>query len=153
MSKIKEYDNKCVKIIDKFGEEFLGICTYNNKEYNLCEFGTNEESLDIINFKFYKSIIKKVIILEDENDWYNKFINSYGLIEKLNVEDGIDSIYEVLYSNCKEHILRLLLYIDENVDKKSNYYNEIVNLLSDYLKYEEDENIVTLINKIIKEGL
>ena len=74
--KLSKYDNKCIKILDKFGYEYEGNCSYCGKEYNYHEYGRNEESLQILNYMFYKDTIKKIIVLD------NGFIDDYGLIEK-----------------------------------------------------------------------
>ena len=47
--KLKKYDNKCVRILDIFGNEYEGNCVYNDREYNYHEFGRDEECLQILN--------------------------------------------------------------------------------------------------------
>ena len=111
---LKKYDNKLVRITDIDDNQYEGICAYSNEEFNECEFGTDEESLDIICIKFYKSNIKNVEIIKE-------FSSEYGQLEELITSFGDDLIEEVFDSEEDEHIYRLLKYIkDKNIkiDKK-----------------------------------
>jgi hypothetical protein len=45
--RLNKYDDKCIKIIDIFGNIYEGNCTYCCREYNLHEFGRDEECLQI----------------------------------------------------------------------------------------------------------
>ena len=131
-----KYDNKLVRIIDIDNNRYEGICSYNNKEFNECEYGTNEESLDITCIKFYKSNIKRVEII-------NEFSNEYGSLEELIIE-STDLIEEVLESEEDEHIYRLLKCIEDKnikVDKK---------LLLELLKYNKDEKIISIVKTILE---
>lgn len=138
MSLIK-YDNKLVKLMSVDNKEYEGICYYNNEEFNECEYGINEESLDITCLKFYKSNIKKVEII-------NKFSEEYGELEKLIIESGDDLIDEVFESEEDEHIYRLLRCI---IDKKYKVDKEILLKL---LKYSNDEKIINIV-KVILESM
>ena len=132
-----KYDDKLVRITDTDNNQYEGICYYNNEEFNECEYGTNEESLDITCIKFYKSNIKKVEIID-------KFSKDYDNLEELIVKD-YDLIDEVFESEEDEHIYRLLLCIidkDIKVDKE---------LLLKLLKYNKDERIIKIV-KIILEN-
>ena len=135
---ITKYDDKLVRITDKDNNQYEGICYYNNKDFNDCEYGRNEESLDITCIKFYKSFIKKVEII-------NSFSNEYGKLEELIVEDGDDLIDEVFNSEEDEHIYRLLKYI---VDKNIKVGNK---LLLDLLKYNKDKRIINIVNNILEK--
>ena len=53
---LKKYDDKLVRITDKFNDVFEGICMYNDKDYTEHEFGINEESLQMPSMLFYKGI-------------------------------------------------------------------------------------------------
>ena len=126
-----KYDNKLVRITDINNDQYEGICSYNNEEFNECEYGTNEESLDIICIKFYKSDIKKVEIID-------KFSKDYSKFEESIIE--YDLIDEVFVREEDEHIYRLLKYIvDKNIkiDKK----------LLDLLKNSKDKRIMNLVKK------
>ena len=125
------YDGKLVRITDINNDQYEGICSYNNEEFNECEYGTNEESLDIICIKFYKSDIKKVEIID-------KFSKDYSKFEESIIE--YDLIDEVFVREEDEHIYRLLKYIvDKNIkiDKK----------LLDLLKNSKDKRIMNLVKK------
>ena len=135
---ITKYDDKLVRITDKDNNQYEGICYYNNKDFNDCEYGRNEESLDITCIKFYKSFIKKVEII-------NSFSNEYGKLEELIAEDGDDLIDEVFNSEEDEHIYRLLKYI---VDKNIKVGKK---LLLDLLKYNKDKRIINIVNNILEK--
>jgi hypothetical protein len=135
---LTKYDDKLVRITDKDNNQYEGICYYNNKDFNDCEYGRNEESLDITCIKFYKSFIKKVEII-------NSFSNEYGKLEELIAEDGDDLIDEVFNSEEDEHIYRLLKYI---VDKNIKVGKK---LLLDLLKYNKDKRIINIVNNILEK--
>ena len=130
---LKKYDDKLVRITDKFNDVFEGICMYNDKDYTEHEFGKNEESLQLPSMLFYKSIIKKVEELD-------KFSSPYGKLEELVVEDGIDMIEEVCYCEEDEHIYRLLLCLETHLND-IDYSNELIKLLEMLLKYNENEKV------------
>lgn len=132
-----KYDNKLVKITDIENNQYEGICHYDNEEFNECEYGTNEESLDITCIKFYKSNIKKV-------ETINKFSKNYDKLEELIITD-IDLIDEVFESEEDEHIYRLLLCIQ---DKNIKINKE---LLLNLLKYNKDERIIKIVKNILEK--
>ena len=127
-----KYDGKLVRITDINNDQYEGICSYNNKEFNECEFGTNEESLDIICIKFYKSDIKEVEIID-------KFSKEYGKFEESIIDS--DLIDEVFVREEDEHIYRLLKYI---VDKNIKIDKELLDLL----KYNKDKRIISIVKTI-----
>ena len=108
---LKEYDNKCVRITDIDDSPFEGICSFNNKEFNECEYGRNEDSLDILNIKFYKPFIKEVEVIKDFNN------KEYGNLEELIIDSGIDFIQDALEYEDDIHKDRLKLCIKDNIDK------------------------------------
>jgi hypothetical protein len=144
---IKQYDNKLVRITDFLNQVFEGYCVYNNEEYNEVELGRKEESLQIINLIFYKDDIKKVEEIKE-------FSNPYGYFEESTLEDGIDSIDEVLYSESNEHIYRLLVcledYINLNKECILKDKKEIINLLRMLIRYNNDIQIKEKAKKIIE---
>lgn len=112
---LKKFDNKKVKIIDNFNDEYEGICTYSNKEYNLHEFGINDEGLAILNVIFYKDNIKNVKKID-------KYSNDYGKLEELisRYEDDVNEILsdeEVDYEQ-KKRLLKYLKDKEKNNQKK-----------------------------------
>ena len=152
--KLSKYDNKIVKIECTNGEIIEGICCYNSDEYNEHEFGRNEEGIQIENFLFYKSDIKKIKALDS-------FSGTYGLLEELIVKEGIDSTVDVLFSEDSEHVYRLLEYLYDyfKTHKKEEFphLNILIKSLNKLLTYNErvdmdkDNNIK--INKKINEIL
>ena len=98
---LKPYDGKRVRIFEKNGECFEGICDYCGKEYCMHEFGQEEECLQIANFLFLKNNIRSVEVIESYQD-------PFGSLEKLNFQDGVDSIADELFCEEEEHILRML---------------------------------------------
>ncbi|MBQ8957907.1 MAG: hypothetical protein IJ057_05330 [Bacteroidales bacterium] len=120
MVRLKSFDNQCVRITDSDGCFFDGICSYNNADYNEHEFGRREGSLQIVNFLFYESDIKSIESLEEHTGPYGKFLDPFGKLEEMNVEDGLDSILDVLYCEENEHVLRMLRCLDYHFDPKNN---------------------------------
>ncbi len=116
---LRRYDNKCVRIIDSDGDAFDGICHHNGAEYDEHEYGRAEEGLQIENFLFFKSDIKEIRILDDNKGPYGRFLDPYGKLEILTVEDGIDSIEEILFSEENEHVIRLLNCLEYYLDPAS----------------------------------
>ena len=108
---LKKYDGKCVRIFDSEDNYFDGFCTFNSYEFNECEYGREEDSLDILNIKFYKSNIKKINTLNNLSD------NQYSNLEELIIDGGIDFIEDALDYENKIHINRLLLCIKDNINK------------------------------------
>ena len=133
---LKKYDDKLVRITSVDDNKYEGICSYSNEEFNECEYGVDEESLDITCIKFYKSDIKKVEII-------NNFSKEYGELEKLIVSSGDDLIDEVFSSEEDEHIYRLLQCIK---DKKIIVSKE---LLLNLLKYNKDDRIINIVKSIL----
>ena len=131
-----KYQDKLVRITDIDNNQYEGMCSHNNIEFNECEYGVNEESLDIICIKFYKSNIKKVEVIKE-------FSEEYGTLEELIVESADDLIDEVFESEENEHIYRLLKCI---IDKKIKVDK---GLLLDLLKYNSDERIISLVKNIL----
>ncbi len=130
--KLSKYDNKLVKITTAEDEIFEGICSYDSEEYNEIEYGNNEESLDILCLKFYKSDIKNVSIIDD-------FSSKYGLFEEVVSIDGPDLIEEVFDREEDIHIYRELLYLK---DHKEYVNEEVINLIKTLIKYNKNEDII-----------
>lgn len=135
---LKKFDNKLVRITDVDNNQYEGICSYYNEEFNECEYGTNEESLDITCIKFYKSNIKKVEIIKE-------FSKEHGKLEELIIDSG-DLIDEVFESEDDEHIYRLLKCIKDK-DVKVNK-----ELLLNLLKYNNDERVISIAKTILEDS-
>ena len=138
MVDLKKFDGKCVRIIDSSGDAFDGICYHNSEEYDEHEYGRCEESLQIENFVFFDRDIKEIQILEDNSGSYGKFLDPYGKLEIMTVEDGIDSIEEVLFSEEDEHVIRLLNCLEEYLDPDSG------------LTVSDREAIIEALNKLLE---
>jgi hypothetical protein len=136
--KLIKYDNKCIKIIDIFGCEYEGNCSYCNKEYNEHEYGRNEDSLQILNYMFYKDTIKKIIVLK------NGFIDDYGTIEKEIVNDGVEDILDAFDYEDNDHICRIIRCIKDN----NNFNKEELDRIKDYLKNNKDEKVIEELKKL-----
>ena len=139
---LKDYDNKLVRIVDVDKNVFEGYCDYNNEEYNECIYGMNEEGLKISCFLFFKKDIKEISIID-------KFTDSYSSLEKMVVEDGMDLIDEVLYLEEENHIYRLLICLEDNLDK-IDYQEELIKELTNFAKYNKNKKTAKEINKILK---
>ncbi len=142
---LNNYDGKCVRIVDAWGDVVEGICTHNSAEYCECEFGRSEECLQIMYFLFYKSDIKEITSLENKNGKYGKFSDRYGKIEMMVVEDDIDMLTDALLESENEHVYRLLLCLDDYLDPKNNhkfkYHDEVMEALEKVIRYNTDEKI------------
>ena len=124
---LKKYDNKYVRIIDLEDKIFEGLSNYSNKEYNECEYGRNEESIDILNIKFYKFCIKKIEIIDNFNS------NEYSDLEELIIDSDIDFIEDAFDYEDKIHNDRLILCIKDHMDKFDDI-NRINKLIEKYSK-------------------
>lgn len=144
---LKKYDRKHIQIIDNDGTVYEGIGNYNDCEYCYHEYGRNEECLDIFSFLFYKSDIKKIISLDNNNTLYGKFNEPYGEIEKIIAKEGTNWIEDALESEEDEHVYRLLLCIEDN-----GVNNEIINLLKKLIKYNENEKIIKKAKEMIERS-
>ena len=110
---LKQFDGKCIRIKDRDGIVFDGFCSFNSDEYNEHEYGRCEDGLQIANFLFYESDIKEIRSLEDHFGEYGHFLDPFGKLEEFTVEDGIDSIRDILLSEDNEHVIRLLRCIKQ----------------------------------------
>ncbi len=140
-----DYDGLCVRIVDSSGDIFEGICSYNGPEYNEHEFGRSEESLRILNFLFFKSCVRDVESLEGHEGPYGRFSAPFGNIEEMTVEDGIESIGDVLFSEETEHVYRLLLCLERYLAPGSRYTlpyrDEVIDALEELLTVNQNDKI------------
>ena len=136
--KLLDYDGQCVRITVPCGDIFEGICRYSDKYYNEHEYGRREEALRIINHLFFKNDIKEIESLEGHNGSYGKFSSCYGLIEELNVQDGIDFIRDVLFCEENEHVYRMLLCLEHHLSPRSenglDCYDEVIETIHELLQ-------------------
>ena len=142
---LKRYDGKCVRIINTSGDVFDGICCYNDEEYNDHEYGRCEEGLKIENFLFFKSDISQIQSLEDHRGPYGRFSDLYGTLEIMTVEDGFDSINDILFSEENEHVLRLLNCLDRYLDPSYGYElsrrEDVLEALNELIRVNKNEEV------------
>ena len=106
--KLSKFDGKCVRLTDRRGDVFEGVCSHNSADYCMHEFGREEESLQMSQTLFYKSDIKKIKTLKKIIGPYGCFPSPYGKLEEEIALDGADMIEEVLTSEEDESVLRML---------------------------------------------
>ena len=149
------FDGKCVRITDLNGDTYDGICSYNSGEYDLHEYGCDEDGLQIEFFLFYRSDIRSVESLEDHQGLYGRFLDPYGKLEETAVEDGFDIIEEVLSSEENEHVLRMLNCLEKYLGPNSSYdlpcRDEVLGALEELLKYNKDEGIQEKAKQLLKK--
>ena len=143
--RLKQYDGQCVRIDCVDGNVYDGICSYNDKEYNEQEYGRPEECLVMVNFLFFKSDIIAIESLENHSGPYGKFLDPFGKLEEMNVQDGLNSILDFLDCEDPEHILRMLRCLDYYFDPKNHSEftcrDEVYNALLKLEDVTDDESI------------
>lgn len=144
---LRSYDGKCVRITDRDGIGFEGICDYSNEEFCEHAYGRNEPGLKIANFIFYRDDIKKIESLENHRGPYGCFSAPYGKIEELNFQEGMDCIWEELYCEEDVHVLRMLNCIDALEPSPSEELKEV---LRDLLKHNLSQECRDKINALLQ---
>ena len=86
--KLREYDDKLVRIHCIDGKVYEGLCSYNSNDYNYHEYDRDEEGVQLLVFLFFKDDIKKIELISD-------FSDKYGTLEIEIFNDGIDFIEDV----------------------------------------------------------
>ena len=112
--KLNEFDGKEVRITHRDGAVFEGACVFNSDEFNEIAFGIQEEGLEISNWLFTKSEIANVEIISESNP----YIAPFGTIEKTAVDDGIDSIADILLSDEPRSAERMLACLEWFIKEK-----------------------------------
>ena len=138
---LKKYDNKKVRFIDAENNIIEGICEYYTKEMTEAMYGIDSECLKITCFLFRKNEIKDITVI-------NEFSEHYGRLEEMAVEDGMDLVDEILYSEEDEHVYRLLLCLEDKLDS-INYQKELIKELIPFAKYNENKKIAKELKKIM----
>lgn len=139
--KLRMYDGRHVRIVDRRGDAFEGVCSYNGPEYNEHEFGRAEDALEIADFLFFRSEIKELTSLEDHAGPFGKYTAPYGKIEELTVEYGADSIREMLFSEEPEQVCRLLCCLGQYRDPLLPFHDEMMKALRELLTSTADEAV------------
>lgn len=132
--KLCKYDNKLVRIQDILGDTYEGICEFFGSEFNEHEYGRNEECLKITYVLFFSSDIKKIEIIKD-------FSSKYGKLEEVVVDQELDLVEEVFEDGEDIHIIRLINYMEDNlnliVDKE-----KLIKLLNTLIKYNKNNEVL-----------
>ena len=116
---LSTFDNKCVRITTVDGESFEDLCNCCHEECNEHEFARPEPCLQMLSFLFFPREIAQIASLGGHSGPHGSFSAPFcrpeePIVEELIVEDDIDSIKEVLFSeeqaphmlNCLETRLR-----------------------------------------------
>ena len=142
---IRQFDGKCVRIVDRWGSVFDGICMFNSVDYDEHEFGRREESLQIENYIFYKRQIKQVTVLEANSGPYSPFLDAYGELEEDALKDGMVLTEDILLSEENVHSLRMMNCINAHIAKgeidKLPPCAELIKTLNELVTYNQDEDI------------
>jgi len=141
---LKEYDGKYIQLIDRFDNMYEGICEYNSIDYNFHEYGKNEDGLQILGFLFFKSIIKSVKVLGD-NEPFGHFTEKYGQLEEEMIKSGSYFIEDAIDYGYDDHIYRLLLCLDDYLEAGNELLVEendktLPELLDYLIKYNNNED-------------
>lgn len=112
---LKNFDDKCVRILTASGETYEGIVSYCGHEYVFHEYGCNQEALVLTPMLFYQDDIVSVISLEEVDGPFGHYSEKYGLLEEKCLEWGSDLIEEVLASEDDTQILRMLACMKDHL--------------------------------------
>ena len=143
---LKQYDGKCVRIMDFSRDNFEGICYYDSAEYNKHEYNRYEDSLSIVNLLFYRSQIAEIESLEQRTGPYGKYSAPFGKAEMLAAEDGVDSISEYLEFEDREMVVRMLRCLDTCLDPRDP---DVIRELKNLAGRTDDEEIRQMTEKLI----
>ena len=148
---IEQFDGQCVRITDENGDVFDGICTYNNADYNEHAYGECEDGLELAYMLFYRSQIRDVQSLEEHTGPYGKFLDPYGKMEELAVEDGADSIADMLFCDYDEHVMRMLRCLEKHIAQDENFpcFDETNSALTELMEYTDNEEIRKEANRLL----
>ena len=121
---LSKYNDKIVRIITINDEIYDGICSYNDLEYNLCEWGKEEESLQILSYHFYLDDIKEII------DLNGKFLDDYGQLEEKIVSGGMDEIIDAIEYTIDDHTYRILCCLEKHPEFENK--KEVLDYIKTY---------------------
>lgn len=120
---LRKYNDKIIRIITINDEIYDGLCSYNEKEYNLLELGINEESLQILSYLFFSRDIKEIIVLD-------KFLDDFGLLEEEIVSEGVDEITDAIEYTIDDHTYRILCCLEKHPEFEDK--KEILDYVKSY---------------------
>ena len=113
--KLKDFDDKCVRITTVNGEVYEGIASYCSEEYIFHEYGCRQEALHLTPILLYRVDISDITCLEHVSGPFGHYSEKYGLLEKMCLNLGTDMIEEVFESENDDQILRMLICIRDNI--------------------------------------
>ena len=147
------FDSTCVRITTVDGEVFEGLCSYCHEEYCEHEFGRPEPCLQMLSFLFFPCDIAQIASLEGHSGPHGRFSAPFGRLEELIVEDGIDSIKDVLFSEEQEHVLRMLNCLAARLDacasSESQTCGAVLALLGELEAWTSDDAVKAAAGKLI----
>ena len=112
--KLKDFDDKCVRITTVTGEVYEGIVSYCSEEYVFHEFGCDQDALYLTPILFYRDDIADITSLEHVSGPFGHYSEKYGLLEKMCLDWGTDMIEEVFESDDDDQKLRMLVCMNDN---------------------------------------
>ncbi len=135
--KLDKYDNKRVKI----NNMYEGIAMHNSSDYSEHEYGRREEALQLGCTIFYKRDIENIEIIDD-------YSSPYGKLEEEVFEEGTSLIDEILSSEENEYVYRMLLYIEDHLDRADD---EIIKMIEQLYKYNDNIEIKDKCHDILEK--
>ena len=150
---LRKFNGQFVRITDVYGNNYDGLCIYNNPDYNEHEFGRRESSLEIASCLFYNSEIKEITSLEDHDGPYGHFLDPFGKLE----EDALkDNFFEdILLSENDEHVSRMIRCLEYHFDKHDesviSIKDEIIDALNELLDYPVGDDVKKEATKLIEK--
>ena len=118
--KLSKYDNKLVRL--KSGNKiYEGYAVYDSIEFNECEYGRVEESISLLCFKYYKSDIEKIELID-------KYTEDYSDLEKELIESDYDLIEEAVEIGENLEIERLKKYFYKTIAGKEELTHEKIKI-------------------------
>ena len=152
---ISRFDGKHVRITDKFGSVYEGICSHNSEDYDEHEFGEREEALQFPGLLIWKSIITEVVDLEDAEDGpYGKFSAPFGELEEMAFEEGPDIIDELFFCEEDEHVMRMLNCLEHHFitsrEPLPEWKDELLDLLKQLPWFTEEPAILEKSDALIE---
>ena len=112
--KLKDFDNKCVRITTVTGEVFEGIVSYCSEEYVFHEYCCSQDALYLTPILFCRDDISDITSLEHVSGPFGHYSEKYGLLEKKCLHWGTDMIEEVFESDDDDQKLRMLVCMNDN---------------------------------------
>ena len=150
---LSRFEGKPVRVTDKFGTVYEGICSHNSIDYDEHEFGVSEEALQFPAVLVWKSIIVSVESLEDVDGPYGHFSAPFGEIEEIAFQEGPSLIDEILFCEEDQMVIRILNCIEHHFctlgEPLPEWKDELTDLLKQLPWFTEDLTILEKSDKLI----